>query len=80
MKDIEEVLQSLKGKEIDLTIVHHVEGMKRSTTGKLLEVTENMIQMELEYKDHWFSRKTKKCIYTCNRNTCSLLSIVELNP
>ena len=78
MKDIEELLIEALGKEVDLTIVHHVEGLKRSTTGILKTFNENLIVLEMEWKNHWFSRKTENCLYYLNRKSCSILSVVIL--
>ena len=75
---IQQVLEEAKGKEIDLVIVHHVEGQHLRTTGKLLDLNEEIIQLELEFREHWYSRK-KKAVYTVNRKACSLLSVVVLD-
>lgn len=70
-------LKALVGKEIDITVVHHLEGQHVRTTGKLLEVNDALIKIELEYKDHFWSR-SKKGIYICNRKATSILSILWL--
>lgn len=75
---IDDVLKQAKGKEIDLTIVHHLESISLRTTGKLVDFNEDLIEMELQYRKRWFSRK-KKAAYVVSRKTCSLLSIVIWN-
>ena len=75
VNDIEKELEAAVDKIVDLTIVHHVEGVRRITTGKLLEVTDSLIKMELEYKKHWWSLKTYKGLYICNRKASSILSL-----
>lgn len=73
-EDFESYLRSLIGKKIDITIVHHVEGQHLRTTGVLCEVTDEMIKIEIEYREHWWQRY-RKGLYVCNRKTNSLLSI-----
>lgn len=75
MNSMEEELREALNKVIDLTIVHHVEGITRITTGKLIEVTQGLIKLELEWKEHFWSRRTSKAVYICNRKASSVLSI-----
>lgn len=72
----DDLLQSYMGKEIDITVVHHVEGVKRTTTGILKEVTPDYLKLILEYKPHRWSLRYKKATYILNRKSCSFLSIV----
>ena len=77
MNRIDEILKSLIGKEVDIHYVHTLEGRRMGTMGKLLEVNEEVIRIEIEYKDHFWSKR-KTDIYTMNRKSCSLLSVVEV--
>lgn len=77
--EINKLLRNLVGKEIDFTVVHHVEGEHLRSSGILKEVTEGLIKIEIEFKRHWWSR-TEKGLYVCNRKTCSLLSIFIYDP
>lgn len=74
-EELDNLLKASIGKIVDITIVHHVEGHHLRTTGKLLEVTDQIIKLEIKYKNHFYSLKEKKMTYVCNRKMCSLLSL-----
>lgn len=75
MEAIEKELRNALNKIIDITIVHHVEGITRITTGTLLEVTDELIRMKLEWKRHFWSRTNDTAVYICNRKAASILSL-----
>lgn len=77
--EINNLLGRLIDKEIDFTVVHHVEGTHLRSTGVLREVTDDLMKIEIEYRKHWWSRY-KKGLYVCNRKTCSLLSLFIYKP
>ena len=74
MTELDSVLKTMLGKEIDIVIVHHVEGRHLRTTGILKRFDEHIIELEIEYKDHWFNRK-RKGLYVVNRKASSILSL-----
>ena len=75
VEQIEDILRKSIGKQVDLTIVHHVEGQRLRTTGKLVDVTEDVIKLEIEWRQHRWSLRKKKGVYVCNRKSTSLLSL-----
>lgn len=76
-KPINEVLKQCVGRKVEISIIHHVEGIARVTKGKLIEVTDDLLVMDVECKDHFWYR-TKKMRYNLNRHVCSLQSVVLL--
>lgn len=75
MTEFNDLLKKAIGNQIDITVIHHVEGRSLITTGKLIEVTEDYLAIEILYRDHFWSRKIRH-VYYLNRNSCSLLSLV----
>lgn len=77
MKDIDEVLKSYIGKEIELSIIIVETGRSVYTTGKLLAFNKNLISLELEEEKGRLFKKKKKAKYHLNRHASYLLSIVS---
>lgn len=77
-QEFDDILRRNVGKEIDITIVHHVEGRSLRTTGKLVHFNDYIIELELTWKEHFYSIFSKKGRYICNRKASSILSIFEL--
>lgn len=76
MNSFEKILENCIGEEIDITIVHPIEGQRLVTTGILKNVTADDITIMLEYREHWYSWRKKKALYYLNRKAASLLNIV----
>jgi len=74
--EFDEILKRLLGKQIEITIVHHIEGRHLRTGGVLKAFDDNTIQMEIEYKDSRFGKKHKG-LYVVNRKASSILSVFE---
>lgn len=73
-EELNKFLKELVDKEIDIVIIHHVEGIHLRTGGILKEVTEDLIKLEVEWRYRWWQKK-RKGLYVVNRKTCSILSI-----
>lgn len=72
--ELNKILENLINRKIEITIVHHVEGTHLRTVGILKEITPEIIRIEIDWKEHWYSKKSYGD-YIVNRKTSSIMSL-----
>ena len=78
MVEFDKILKRNLNKEIELTIVHHIEARHLVTSGKLVHYDDDVITLEIQWRNHFWNRYKRKALYICNRKASSILSILEI--
>jgi len=78
MVEFDKILKRNLQKDIDLSIVHHINGRVLVTTGKLLYYDDDIITLEIQWRKHFWHGYKRKAVYVCNRKASSILSILEI--
>lgn len=75
-QNLEGILEKSVGRLIEISIINLVEGRDRRTKGVLLSIDDDLIIMDVEWRDHWYSPRKTRVKYYCNRSAWQLISIL----